>query len=117
MWTLEVHSPPFQTSGKLQKPLVTLHTLYDPEVPVWHQMLYRAKVWKQDKGGLYNGIPVYRYGHCNFNATELVFAFALAYAKGTGQMLPLDGIGQALPSSGDLAPFQELMEQYGPVAR
>jgi len=107
----------YETSGKLQAPLVTIHTLLDPEVPIWHQTLYRAKVWKQNKAALYNGIPINRYGHCNFNAQELLFAFALAYAKGTHQLLPLDGINQALPSAGAQQQFNDLTKQYGPVTQ
>jgi hypothetical protein len=108
---------PYQTSGLLQAPLVTIHTLYDPEDPIWHQALYRAKVWKQNKAALYTGIPILRYGHCNFTGTELTFAFALAYAKGTHQLLPLSGISQALPGTHSAADFQNLMKQYGEAAR
>jgi hypothetical protein len=107
---------PLQTTGRLQAPLVTIHTLYDPQVPIWHQVLYRAKVWKQNKAALYNGIPINRYGDCNFSAQELLFAFALAYTKGTKSMLPLDGVNQALPSGG-VQQFEDMMQEYGPVAQ
>jgi len=108
---------PYQTTGLLRAPLVTIHTLYDPEDPVWHQTLYRLKVWKMNKAKQYNGIPINRYGHCNFTPQELLFAFGLAYAKGTRQLLPLDGVGQALPSDGALEQFKDLMRQYEPVAQ
>src|SRR5207249_10158385 len=33
-----------QTSGRLARPLVTIHTTGDPIVPIWHEPLYRKKL-------------------------------------------------------------------------
>lgn len=106
----------YQTSGNLQIPLVTIHTLLDPDDPGWHQALYRMKVWNQNKAALYRGIPINRYGHRNFQSQKLLFAFALAYTKATHQLLTLSGVGEALPSSEALQQFEGLMRQYQPVA-
>ena len=107
---------PYQTTGRLQAPLVTIHTLSDPEDPYWHEPLYLAKVWKQNKLKLLTSIPIAAYGHCNFTAPELLFSFALAYAKGTHQTLPLSGISSVLPAA-SVQKFQNLASQYGEAAR
>ena len=66
----------YQTSGKLRRPLVTMHTTRDPVVPFWHEELYLAKVITN--GSLLNffTIPVLRYGHSNFTVSELQAGFA-----------------------------------------
>jgi hypothetical protein len=107
----------YQTTGRLQAPLVTIHNLYDPDDPIWHQTLYRLKVWSQGKARLYSGIPINRYGHCNFTEQELLYAFGQAYTKGTGTALSLSAVAGALSPWISLQPFQDLMQQYGTVAR
>jgi hypothetical protein len=103
---------PYQTSGNLKKPLVTIHTTLDPEDPIWHQLLYRLKVFKQNKTSLYSGIPIARYGHCNFKAEELVFAFGLMVYKTTGQPFSLPQINQALPSATSREAFDALQKGF-----
>jgi hypothetical protein len=66
----------YETTGNLTKRLVTLHTTADDLVPFAHEPLYLAKVFLTGHSGLVP-LPVKRYGHCNFNATELLTAFAL----------------------------------------
>ena len=66
----------YETTGRLERPLVTLHTRGDDVVPFWHEPLYLAKVLLTGNSGLLP-LPVDRYGHCNFNANELLTAFAL----------------------------------------
>lgn len=68
---------PYQTSGELSKYLVTMHTTGDPIVPVWHQTLYRLKVANAGDLGNYTGLPITRYGHCNFSASQLLFGFGV----------------------------------------
>lgn len=68
----------YETSGELTRPLVTLHTSLDQQVPQWHELLYRQKVlnahtwmWHVDQP-----VPVDNYGHCNFDPTlEVLPAF------------------------------------------
>jgi hypothetical protein len=68
----------YETSGLLERPLVTLHTSLDQQVPQWHEPLYRQKVlashtwmWHFDQP-----VPVDNYGHCNFDVnSEVLPAF------------------------------------------
>ncbi|NWG12243.1 MAG: alpha/beta hydrolase [Acidobacteria bacterium] len=67
----------YQTSGVLQRPLVTMHTTDDPIVPYWHEPLY---TWKALLGGSalrHVNIPVVRFGHCSFTEAEVLAGFAL----------------------------------------
>jgi pimeloyl-ACP methyl ester carboxylesterase len=66
----------YETTGHLTRRLVTLHTTADDLVPFVHEPLYLAKVFLTGHSGLVP-LPVKRYGHCNFNANELLTAFAL----------------------------------------
>ena len=67
----------YNTTGKLRRPLVTLHTTGDEIIPFWHEVLYFQKVRSQGTGRHLKLIPVPRYGHCNFTAGEVVGAFFL----------------------------------------
>lgn len=60
----------YRTTGNLESPLVTLHTLGDQIVPAWHEYFYRAKVIQNGDAALHYNINVNRYGHCNFQPTE-----------------------------------------------
>jgi pimeloyl-ACP methyl ester carboxylesterase len=73
----------FETSGMLAKPLVTLHTDGDPIVPIVHQGLYQAKVEAAGAEPLLDTRPVSRYGHCAFQAGELVSAFSALVTAAT----------------------------------
>ena len=55
---------------------LAMHTTADDLVPFVHEPLYLAKVFLTGHSGLVP-LPVNRYGHCNFNANELLTAFAL----------------------------------------
>jgi hypothetical protein len=74
----------YQTSGSLQRPLVTMHTIYDPEVPIEHLGFYSMKVQNTN---FYRPVPVNRYGHCNFTLEEVLAAFAFMILKSTAQDL------------------------------
>jgi pimeloyl-ACP methyl ester carboxylesterase len=68
----------YETSGDLARPLVTLHTSLDQQVPQWHEPLYREKVLGQHTWMWHvnQPVPVDNYGHCNFDATlEVLPAF------------------------------------------
>jgi len=64
----------YQTSGKLQRPLVTLHTTRDPVVPYFHEGLYASKV---RPSVLHRNIAVRRDGHCGFEVVDALAAFGL----------------------------------------
>lgn len=66
----------YATTGKLQRPLVTIHTTLDQQVPYWHENIYFLKTF-------FNGnflvrhlnIPIERFEHCNFQPAEALVAF------------------------------------------
>lgn len=64
----------YQTSGQMTKPLVTLHTLGDEIIPIWHQRVYRSNVQLAGDGQL-TPITRVRYGHCNFTAGDILVSF------------------------------------------
>jgi pimeloyl-ACP methyl ester carboxylesterase len=66
----------YETSGRLTRPLVTLHTGGDEVIPFWHEQRYYAKA-QPSGAGHFLGLPVDRFGHCAFEATDVLRAFAL----------------------------------------
>jgi pimeloyl-ACP methyl ester carboxylesterase len=66
----------FETTGNLQVPVVTLHTTGDPIVPFEQQALFAAKVNQAGASARLTQMAVERYGHCNFEATEVLGAFS-----------------------------------------
>ncbi len=65
----------YQTSGNLRRPLITLHTTWDPVVPAWQESTYAKKVAAAGKSHLLVRYPVPRFGHCAFNEGEVLIAF------------------------------------------
>jgi pimeloyl-ACP methyl ester carboxylesterase len=66
----------YRTTGVLRRPLITLHTLRDQQVPYAHELLYALKTLAS--GSLFTrhlNIPVDRFGHCNFTEEEALLAF------------------------------------------
>ena len=61
---------PYETNGDLSIPLVTIHTTADDVAPFAHELLYLPKVDTSARG-LFLPVPIQRYGHCNFTATEI----------------------------------------------
>jgi molybdopterin biosynthesis enzyme len=66
----------FETAGALRVPVVTLHTTGDPIVPYEQQALYIKKVTGAGAAALLEQIEVGRYGHCSFEAAEVLGAFS-----------------------------------------
>jgi len=75
---------PYETSGRVTIPLVTLHTTSDEIVPFWHQLLYRAKLRAAGSTAVIQ-IPIPRYGHCNFTTAEVLGGFGLLVLEVTGK--------------------------------
>jgi hypothetical protein len=75
----------YETSSVLASPLVTVHTTADPVVPFWREWWYRVKVEPSRSAGLHTGLPVFRFGHCEFNATELLLSFGLVLLQASGR--------------------------------
>ena len=65
----------YDAGGDLPGPVVTLHTTGDPEVPFFHEALYRAKVEAKGRLDRLEQRSVDRLGHCTFTAPELSDAF------------------------------------------
>lgn len=65
----------FETSGDLPGPVITLHTSDDPVVPASQETLYAAKVAGKQAGARLQQRTVDRFGHCAFDAAEVLSAF------------------------------------------
>jgi hypothetical protein len=79
---------PYETTGKLRIPLVTMHTTGDDVVPFWHELYYIAKAQPTGRGSL-TPIPIFRYGHCNFKSSELLAGFGILVLQAEGHQPPL----------------------------
>jgi pimeloyl-ACP methyl ester carboxylesterase len=101
-----------ETTGRLARPLVTIHTTGDHIVPEWHEPLYRNKTSRSLSSWLrHTRLTVSRYGHCTFTAGEVLGAFALLVLKATGQNLALSR--QALTEPGERAEFLRAAREFG----
>lgn len=68
----------YQTTGELQRPLVTLHNLYDPVVPYHHEEIYGSLAAQAGTGSLFLPLTSQQaYGHCNFTSQEIGIAFGV----------------------------------------
>lgn len=77
----------YQTTGELNRPLVTLHNTLDPIVTVEHELIYSALVALRHKKQFFTALPVQRYGHCNFTTTEILSAFGVMFLQAGQQRL------------------------------
>lgn len=71
---------PYETSGRLTIPVVSLHTTADEIVPIAHEVLYLLKA-RPSGQGRFIPLPLNRYGHCNLTANELVLSLGLLLAQ------------------------------------
>jgi len=101
----------FQTSGDLAIPLVMLHTALDPVVPYWHEPLYRLKIFTNGSGLMHTNIPVFRYGHCEFEMQDILAGFAVLVFKVALQDLFVPE--SLLPLAADQAEFLQKAEEFG----
>jgi hypothetical protein len=73
----------YTTTGDLARPLLTIHTLYDSQVPFHHEVLYEEKCTLRGSEGTYHqNLAVDRFGHCNFTTDEVLLAFAVLLIAG-----------------------------------
>ncbi|MBL8058241.1 MAG: hypothetical protein JNK29_16170, partial [Anaerolineales bacterium] len=98
---------PYETSGRLTRPLVTLHTTGDEIVPFWHEVQYFGKL-RLSGAGRFLPIPVFRYGHCAFQPAEIQVAFAILVAQVTGRMPALPAEAAQAQAELQIAEFQQL---------
>jgi pimeloyl-ACP methyl ester carboxylesterase len=73
----------FETSGLLTVPLAAVHTVADPIVPASQSSRYAEKAAAAGSGDLVDVTVVARYGHCTFQPTELLNAFASVVGRAT----------------------------------
>lgn len=66
----------YNPTGALTVPLVMMHTTGDALVPYWQMPLYRALTIKADNIALHYPMDVDRFGHCSFETSEVLAAFA-----------------------------------------
>ena len=64
------------TTGRIERPLLAVHTTYDPIVPASSPNAYRDLVQLNGNSGLFVQRWVARDGHCTMNAAEIGGAFA-----------------------------------------
>jgi dienelactone hydrolase len=72
--------------GRLQMPMLTVHTTADQLVPAQQEDAYRNAVGRSGRSGLLRQAYVARQGHCSFTPAELVAAlYALEHRVETGR--------------------------------
>jgi pimeloyl-ACP methyl ester carboxylesterase len=106
----------YNTSGMLNRPLITLHTLLDQQVPYWHEPWYDLKTLLS--GSLLTrhlNIPVDRYGHCNFTKGDALLSFAVMLLY-DGMAAEVNGTGSYLDPA-DLAAFEQRAQSVGLPSR
>ncbi len=102
----------YQTSGKLSKPMVIMHTSGDPIVPAWHALGYLQKAIAQRTLLKYvTYLPIDRYGHCNFTPAEMVLGFYVMVLRATLQPFSDAQVQAALPDPRWQAEFKQLKEK------
>ena len=87
----------YNTTGVLQRPLITLHTLRDQQVPYVHEQLYALKTLAS--GALvarHLPISVDRFEHCNFTSSEVLTSFAIMLLY-DGAIPDVSGISATAP--------------------
>ena len=102
----------YNTSGDLDRPLVTMHTLYDQQVPYFHEFLYNLKTLA--KGSFLTqhiNIPINRFGHCNFEPEEALLGFGLMLLY-AGEMDVLEGV-ETLLQGDQLDAFETYSDLFG----
>lgn len=70
-WVVTWYTP----TGKLTKPMLALHTVFDPLIPATSMTLYGRMVEEAGFGNNYVQKYVHREGHCAMNADEVGRAF------------------------------------------
>ena len=102
----------YNTSGMLEDPVITMHTLRDQQIPYIHETIYSIKTILQGSFlSKHVNIPIDRYGHCNFTLEEALFSFGLMlfYA---GDLDLLAGVGSMLQGV-QIDAFEQMAQEYG----
>ncbi len=102
----------YETSGRARIPIVMPHTTQD-EVVLFEQSLRYWLKARPEGAGRVTVVPIPRFGHCNFTASEIVLSFALLVAQATGTLpaglaAEVDDLAAA-PLDTDLTPYLEAL--------
>jgi len=107
----------YQTTGRPQAPLVTLHNTLDPIVPNWHEDLYRDKVEVQHRKAMHNNLPpAARYGHCNFTLWEVQQALQALQAMVANPVIPPWSVAISGPPAGKADISQPFVATVSPLS-
>ena len=101
----------YNTDGELDRPLITMHTLRDQQIPYTHELFYNIKtIARKSFLTEHINIPIDRFEHCNFTPEEslLSFGLMLLYA---GELDVFSGIGTILQNEG-LQQFETMAKKY-----
>jgi len=60
-----------ETSGQLTIPMLTLHTRYDTQIPLFTESIYRNKVAAAGHSNLLVQRTTEGFDHCNFSGAEI----------------------------------------------
>jgi pimeloyl-ACP methyl ester carboxylesterase len=102
----------YRTTGLLERPLITMHTTKDQQVPYPHEQIYQLKTLAS--GSLLTrhlNLRIDRYEHCNFTEGEVLLAFGLMLFY-DGAVDEVTGVGSFL-DAGDLAAFERRARATG----
>jgi pimeloyl-ACP methyl ester carboxylesterase len=83
----------YTPTGDLQVPTLTLHTLWDPVVPFWHEAAYAATAGAAGRSDSLAQRSIARYGHCAVTAAEMSTAFDALVGWVNGGPKPANGDG------------------------
>jgi hypothetical protein len=100
----------YTTSGYIKAPLVGMHTIGDPIIPYWHELVYRIKTFQSGTARRFINLPIHRYGHCNFKASEAIFAFVIMVIRASCSSSILQEVPAALPDAASRQEFQALLD-------
>ena len=90
----------YQPSGRLHRPLVSLHTAFDPLVPFNHELIYLGLTTLAGQRKNLTILPSSSYGHCNFQPAEVLGAFGLLVSQANGQLSPeLKNLASSAPKA------------------
>ena len=109
---VEAMNTSYRTTGVLERPLITLHTNRDQQVPYIHEKLYALKTLAS--GALITRhlpIKIDRFEHCNFTPDEVLASFAIMLFY-DGQLAEISGVGSFLTRP-QLAAFEARAKAAG----
>lgn len=95
----------YEANGRLRRPAQGIHTRYDPIIPYWQAQIYSVEALF-GSGLRLLSVPSDNYGHCAFDAEEVLASFAILVLRVTGANLLASSA--AFPQDASIARFQRL---------